>query len=177
MFTLCTHDEFTESIHSAGPRVDRHLFERRALGYGLRHHCPQVESPLPTNYRKLPLPVLLTLTVLPALMIGATFWVLADLIPGCSITETQRQTAPDQQFDLVVFSRTCGEDTEDNRQAALIPPGESLAEDATSFFAAATTVDLTGQWIDKDNLTLTVPAGTDIRRQDKSVASVTVTYR
>ena len=139
-------------------------------------HCRTVKSPLSKPYRKLPLPVLLALTTLPAIMIGATLWILADAFPGCEIVERQRLTSPDQQFDLIVFSRTCGEDTEDNRQAALIPEGESLAEDATSFFAAATTADLTGQWIDKDNLTLTVPPGTDIRRQDKSVAGVTVTY-
>ena len=132
---------------------------------------------MPANYRKMPLPILLALTTLPALMIGATLWLLADLFPGCTITERQRLTSPDQQFDLVVFSRTCGEDTEDNRQAALVPPGESVPEDATSFFAAATSADLTGKWIDKDNLALAVPAGADIRREDKSVAGVTVSYR
>jgi hypothetical protein len=125
----------------------------------------------------MPLPVLLALTTLPALMIGATLWLLADLFPGCAITERQRLTSPDQQFDLVVFSRTCGEDTEDNRQAALVPPGESVPEDATSFFAAATSADLTGAWADKSNLTFTVPAGADIRREDKSVAGITVSYR
>ena len=125
----------------------------------------------------MPLPVLLALTTLPAMMIGATFWLLADLFPGCTITERQRLTAPDRQFDLVLFSRTCGEDTEDNRQAALVPPGESLPEDAASFFAAATSSELAGQWLDKDNLTITVPAGADIRRQDATVAGIVVTYR
>lgn len=132
---------------------------------------------MPANYRKLPLPVLLTLTILPALMIGATFWVLADLIPGCSITEMQRQTAPDQQFDLVVFSRTCGEDTENNRQAVLVPMGEAVPDDAASFFAAATSDNPTGQWIDKSTVALTVPPGADIRRQDTTVAGIAVSYR
>lgn len=132
---------------------------------------------MPKTYRKMPLPLVLALTTLPAIMIGATFWFLADLFPGCTIAEQQRLTAPDRQFDLVLFSRTCGEDTEDNRQAALVPPGESLPEDATSFFAAATSADLTGEWIDKDNLTIIVPPGADIRRQDAGVAGIAVTYR
>lgn len=132
---------------------------------------------MPKTYRKMPLPIVLALTTLPAIMIGATFWFLADLFPGCTIAEQQRLAAPDRQFDLVLFSRTCGEDTEDNRQAALVPPGEGLPEDATSFFAAATSADLTGEWIDKDNLTIIVPPGADIRRQDASVAGIAVTYR
>jgi hypothetical protein len=52
-----------------------------------------------------------------------------------------------------------------------------VPEDATSFFAAATSADLTGAWADKSNLTFTVPAGADIRREDKSVAGITVSYR
>lgn len=132
---------------------------------------------MPTTYRKLPLPVLLILTTLPALLIGATLWFVADLFPGCTITERQRLTSPDQQFDLVLFTRTCGEDTEDNRQAALVPPGEALPEDAASFFAAATSEELTGQWIDKNTLAITVPPGADIRREDVSVAGIAVSYR
>lgn len=132
---------------------------------------------MPITYRKFPLPILLALTVLPALMIGATFWILADIVPGCSITETQRQTAPDQQFDLVVFSRTCGEDTETNRQAVLVPMGEAVPDDAASFFAAATSDNPTGQWIDKGTIAITVPPGADIRRQDASVAGIAVSYR
>ena len=132
---------------------------------------------MPTTYRKFPLPILLALTVLPALMIGATFWILADIVPGCSITETQRQTAPDKQFDLVIFSRTCGEDTETNRQAVLVPMGEAVPDDAASFFAAATRDNPMGQWIDQSTIAITVPPGADIRRQDASVAGIAVSYR
>lgn len=132
---------------------------------------------MPATNRKQPLLVLLALTTLPALLIGATLWFVAGLVPGCVITERQRLTAPDQQFDLVLFTRACGEDTEDNRQAALVPPGESLPEDAASFFAAATSAELAGQWIDSANLSITIPPGANIRRQDATVAGIAVTYR
>ena len=55
---------------------------------------------------KMPVPILLALTLGPALMIGSTLWVVNDLVPACTITEAQRLTAPDDQFDLVTFSRS-----------------------------------------------------------------------
>ena len=58
---------------------------------------------------KMPLPVLLALTGGPALMIGVTLWFVNDLVPACTVTETARLTSPDAQFDLVTFSRDCGD--------------------------------------------------------------------
>lgn len=125
---------------------------------------------------KMPVPVLLAFTLLPAIAIGATLWIVGDLVPACTIEEHSRLTSPDQQFDLVVFSRDCG-DTEPNTQAALVPPGEEIPFDAASFFSAGADADLAAQWLAADSIAITRPIGATVFRDDASVAGVTVTYK
>lgn len=125
---------------------------------------------------RMPLPVLVILTVGPALMIGATLWVVNDLVPTCSITEIQRVTAPDSQFDLVTFSRACG-DTPDNMQAALVPAGELVPYDAASFVSVLAATDLEPRWLTNTQIEINLPEDAEILRQDDSVAAVTVSYR
>jgi hypothetical protein len=125
---------------------------------------------------KMPVPVLLILTVGPAILIGATLWMANSLIPACTVAETARVTAPDTRFDLVTFSRDCG-DTIPNTQAALVPPGETVPFDAASFFSVTASADLQPRWTDNKNLELTLPTEGDVFRQDETVAGVTVTYR
>mgnify|MGYP001296004484 CR=1 FL=1 len=125
---------------------------------------------------KMPLPVLLALTLGPAIAIGGTLWVVSDLVPACVIEERQRLTSPDNQFDLVVFSRDCG-DTGPNRQAALVPPGEEIPFDAASFFSAGSEADLAPRWLSAEAVEITRPADATIFREDASVAGVTVHYR
>ncbi len=125
---------------------------------------------------KLPLSVLLALTLGPALAIGITLWFVASLVPECTITERTRLTAPDNQFDLIIFARDCG-GTPPNTQAALIPPGERISFDAASFFSAATDADLSPRWDSNGQIELTIPAGTEVLRQDETVAGVNVIYR
>lgn len=125
---------------------------------------------------RMPLPVLVILTVGPALMIGATLWVVNDLVPTCSITEIQRVTAPDSQFDLVTFSRACG-DTPDNMQAALVPAGELVPYDAASFVSVLAAADLEPRWLTNTQIEINLPEDAEILRQDDSVAAVTVSYR
>lgn len=125
---------------------------------------------------KMPAPVLLALTAGPALMIGATLWVVNDLVPACSVTETARLTSPDNEFDLVTFSRDCG-DTPPNIQAALVPPEEDVPFDAASFVSIAAAADLDPRWDADGNIEITLPAGAEILRQDEAVAGIAVIYR
>lgn len=125
---------------------------------------------------KMPPAVLLALTLGPAIAIGATLWFVNDLVPECVVTERQRLTAPDKQFDLVTFSRACG-DTPDNIQAALVPPGEAVPFDAASFLSIAADADLAPRWDAYGNIELTLPENAEILRQDDSVAGVAVIYR
>lgn len=125
---------------------------------------------------KMPIPVLLAFTVLPAIAIGATLWIVADFVPACSIEERSRLTSPDQQFDLVVFSRDCG-DTEPNTQAALVPPGDEVPFDAASFFSVGADADLAAKWLAAGSIEIARPIGAEVFRDDASVAGVTVTYK
>ena len=125
---------------------------------------------------KMPLPVLLALTGGPALMIGMTLWFVNDLVPACTVTETARLASPDAQFDLVTFSRDCG-NTPPNIQVALVPPGEDVPFDAASFVSVAASVDLAPRWDAYGNIEITLPSGADILRRDDSVAGISVIYR
>lgn len=124
----------------------------------------------------MPLAILLALTVGPAIAIGTTLWFVNDLVPECVLTEASRQTAPDGQYDLVTFSRACGE-TAPNIQAALVPPGEAVPFDAASFLSIAADADLAPRWTTDGEVELTLPANAEILRQDRTVAGVAVIYR
>jgi hypothetical protein len=124
---------------------------------------------------QMPVPVLLALTVGPALMIGATLWIAGGLVPACTVTETSRLTSPDSQFDLVTFSRDCG-DTPPNMQAALVPPAEEIPFDAASFVSVAASADLRPRWTEAGQIEITLPDGAEVLRQDENVAGIPVTY-
>jgi hypothetical protein len=125
---------------------------------------------------KMPPAMLIALTVGPAIAIGMTLWLVNDMIPECMVSEHQRLTAPDSQFDLVTFSRVCGP-TEPNIQAALVPPGEAVPFDAASFVSLASETDLRARWDAYGNIELTLPQDAEIYRQDESVAGISVIYR
>ena len=126
--------------------------------------------------QKFPLRIFILLTALPAIVIGATLWIVSDLVPVCTIEEHERLTSPGQQFDLVVFSRDCG-NHEANTQAALVPPGDEVPFDAASFFSIAADADLSARWLAADSIEITRPADPAALRDDTSVAGVTVTYK
>lgn len=126
--------------------------------------------------QKFPLRIFILLTALPAIAIGATLWIVSDLVPACTIEERERLTSPDKQFDLVVFSRDCG-NAEPNTQAALVPPGEEVPFDAASFFSVGADADLAAQWLAADSIGIARPTGATVFRDDASVAGVTVTYK
>ncbi len=125
---------------------------------------------------KMPPAILIALTVGPAIAIGMTLWLVNDMIPECVVTEHQRITAPDNQFDLVTFSRACGP-TEPNIQAALVPPGEQVPFDAASFVSVGSEADLQPRWDGYGNIELILPEGAEIYRQDDAVAGIGVIYR
>jgi hypothetical protein len=125
---------------------------------------------------KMPPAILLALTLGPALAIGMTLWLVNDMIPECVVSEHHRLTAPDNQFDLVTFSRACGP-TEPNIQAALVPPGEAVPFDAASFVSLGSETDLQARWDANGNIELTLPQDAEIYRQDESVAGISVIYR
>ena len=120
---------------------------------------------------------LVLLTTIPALLVGSALWILGSMVPACRVDEHARLTSPDNKFDLLVFTRACGEDPRPNTQAALLPVGDTLPDDAASFLIIATAVDLAVRWTAPDNLDIAIPAGSDIMRHDDQVAGVTVTYR
>lgn len=126
---------------------------------------------------KFPLRIFLALTVIPAVLIGAGLWYVAALLPSCNLSEQARLTSPDRQFDLVVFSRDCGSTTGPNSQAALIPAGDELPDDAASFFSVGAAADLEPRWDGFGNIELVAPDGAEIYRQDDTVAGVAVIYR
>jgi len=129
------------------------------------------------SVQKFPLRLFLLLTALPALLVGAVLWYLSGLVPACNLAISNRLTAPDRQFDLVVFSRDCGTATGPNSQAALIPAGDELPEDATSFASIGATVDLAPRWDGFGNIELTIPEDAEVYRQDDEVAGIAVIYR
>lgn len=125
----------------------------------------------------MPLPVLLALTLGPAVAIGMTLWIVADLVPACTITEHARASAPDGRFDLVTYSRNCGERTEPNSQAALLPKGDPIPADAVAFAQVNGDVDLAPAWTRDGEIEITLPEGDNVVRRDPSVAGVDVVYR
>lgn len=125
---------------------------------------------------KFPLRLFALFTTVPAVLVGAGLWYLSSLAPGCSTVISDRLPAPDAQFDLVVFSRSCGETTP-NTQAALIPAGEDLPDDAASFASIGVAADLAPRWDGFGNIELTLPEGARIYRQDDTVAGIAVIYR
>ncbi|WP_137152776.1 hypothetical protein [Devosia sp. FKR38] len=120
---------------------------------------------------------LVLLATLPALLVGGALWALSAVVPACVVDEHARLTSPDARYDLLVFSRACGGDTSPNTQAALIPSGDSLPDDAASFLVIAQAVGLDASWTDASAIAITIAPGADIRRQDAEVAGVAVTYR
>ena len=115
-------------------------------------------------------------TTVPAVLVGGGLWYLSSLAPTCSTDIADRLTAPDGQFDLVVFSRRCGQ-TGPNTQAALIPAGDDLPEDATSFASIGVAADLEPRWDGFGNIELALPESAEIYRQDETVAGIAVIYR
>jgi hypothetical protein len=116
------------------------------------------------------------LLTLPALLVGAALWILGSLVPGCSVDEQARLGSPDGRFDLVIFSRSCGPSTAPNTQAALLPLGDDVPDDAASFLIIGEKVTLSARWNTPASLQIALPLPTDIRRQDASVAGIAVTY-
>jgi hypothetical protein len=97
-------------------------------------------------------------------------------LPPCETTISNRLTAPDGRFDLVLFSQRCGEASGANTQAALLPMGEQLSPDAASFVSVGAEADLQPRWSGAGAIELTLPDA-DIYRQDASVAGIRVVYR
>lgn len=126
--------------------------------------------------RKMPVPVLLALTLGPAIAIGATLWIVTDMIPECSVLEQSRLASPDGSLDLVLFSRTCG-DTPPNVQAAIVPHSEALPYDAASFFSAMTETPVEAKWASNEAVEVAPAEGATILRSDDAVAGIAVTYR
>lgn len=124
----------------------------------------------------LPLPALLLLTLGPAAMIGSTLWLVSSMVPECVVSESQRLPAPDESFDLVIFSRDCG-DTAPNTQAALVPHGEEVPFDAASFVSVAAETEMAPRWDAYGNIELSLPEGIEMLRRDENVAGVTVIYQ
>jgi hypothetical protein len=114
---------------------------------------------------------------LPALLIGGLLWYLGGLLPACQVTENDRLTSPDAGFDLVVFSRNCGATTGPNTQAALIPAGDPLPDDAASFLSIGVEADLAARWNSEGHIEMTLPADGTVYRQDDAVAGFAVIYR
>ena len=129
------------------------------------------------SVQKFPLRLFLLLTALPALLVGSVLWYLSSLVPACNLAISNRMTAPDGRFDLVIFSRDCGTATGPNSQAALIPAGDDLPEDATSFVSIGAIVDLAPRWDGFGNIELTIPEDAEVYRQDDEVAGIAVIYR
>lgn len=125
---------------------------------------------------KFPLRIFLLLTAVPAVLVGGGLWYLSGLLPSCSIDQQARLTSPDSQFDLVIFSRNCGATTGPNTQAAIIPAGDDLPEDAASFLSIGVAADLAPRWDGFGNIELAIPQGAEIYRQDDTVAGIAVVY-
>ncbi|UXN68646.1 hypothetical protein N8A98_15465 [Devosia neptuniae] len=126
---------------------------------------------------KFPLRTLLALTTIPALLVGGLLWYASSLLPSCQTTQHARLPSPDSAFDLVIFSRDCGATTGANTQAALIPNGDSLPDDAASFPSIGASADLAPRWTGPTSITLTIPPAAQIYRRDDSVAGIAVIYR
>lgn len=139
------------------------------------NHFPQPGPYMPST-NKFPLRLFLLLTAAPAVVIGGLLWYLSGLLPSCETTQHARLPSPDNAFDLVIFSRDCGATTGFNTQAALIPAGDTLPDDAASFLSIGVTADLAPRWDGPARIELTIPTGAEIYRQDETVAGVAVIY-
>jgi hypothetical protein len=123
------------------------------------------------------LPLFIALTAGPALIVGAGLWYFAGTLPSCEIVLAERLTSPDARFDLVTFSRACGASVGPNTQAALVPAGDAVPEDATSFLSIGANADLGPRWDGFGNIELSVPPNVEIYRNDDTVAGISVIYR
>ena len=126
---------------------------------------------------KMPATTWLSLTVVPALIVGGILWFAADSIPGCTNVEQRRLPSPSGALELVVFTRDCNTDAPDNTQAALIRPGQTLPDDAEGFLALSGDRDLEPAWTSDTALSLTLPHGIEIWRQATTVETVSIDYR
>ena len=126
---------------------------------------------------KFPLRAFVAFTTIPALLVGGVLFYLSTLLPACRIAEHGRFASPDGVYDLVTFSRDCGSSTRPNTQAALIPAGDVLPEDAASFLSVAGAADFGPRWDAYGNIELSVPDGAEVFRQDDTVAGIAVIYR
>jgi hypothetical protein len=126
---------------------------------------------------KLGLPVLLALTVAPALVVGVGLWLLADLVPQCSPDVRQSIASPDGATTLVTFGLDCG-DGSSNTQAAIHPAGAAFSsETAQTFFSAEGEHDIAARWDGKGNIEITLPRDAEINRKVDTVAGISVVYR
>ena len=63
------------------------------------------------------------------------------------------------------------------RLDGLIPVGDSVPDDATSFVSVGADVDLDPRWDGFGNIELSIPPDIDIYRNDDNVAGISVIYR
>lgn len=139
---------------------------------------PEPRSGPPHGHRRsISLRALIALTTPPVLLVGGLLWYALSLLPSCQTTQHTRLPSPDNTFDLVIFSRNCGATTGFNTQAALLPAGDTLPEDAASFLSIGVAADLAPHWNSPAMIELTIPAGARIYRQDQTVAGIAVIYR
>jgi hypothetical protein len=132
----------------------------------------------PRRSNRLGLPVLIALTVAPALVIGAGLWFLADMVPQCTPDMRQSIASPDGTRTLVVFGLDCGTTTGFNTQAAIHPSSETFnAETAETFYSAQGRFDPQVRWTGPAAIEITTPPETEIYRQEKTIGPVTVAYR
>jgi hypothetical protein len=131
---------------------------------------------MPAPGRKFSLPLLVALTIGPALIVGAGLWLLADFVPQCTPDLREDVTSPDGAATLAVFGLDCGAQTGTNTQAAIHPAAEPFSPDnAEVFFAADGTHELSPRWRE-GTIMIDAPEGATITRQLDRVGSFPVAY-
>jgi hypothetical protein len=125
---------------------------------------------------KMPVSVLLVLTLAPAALIGATWWLAGNIVPACTVEERTRTPSPDAALDLVHFTRDCG-GSELVSELAILDRGVVLVPDLQGFVAVGGEQDLVADWVDPETVAVTLPVGAEILWQENASRTVAIDYR
>ena len=118
---------------------------------------------------------LIAIAVIPVAVVGGLLWWATGLVPECADTVLSTLESPDASKALVVFARDCGASGL-NTQAVIMPPGGTLAGDATGFLALEGRHALDARWDAYGNLELTIPPGAAIVQQQDEAAGIAIIY-
>lgn len=124
---------------------------------------------------KMPRPVVFILVAAPIVLIGATLWMANALGPTCTLAEKARETSPDGEHDLVIYSTVCSEPLP-NLRATVTGAGVPVSSEARGFVALASDTGLFASWTSNETIEVSITSTGQILWQQPEVDSITIAY-